>query len=238
MLPKLWSKVQRLAARKAGRIDQALIRAIRTARLTYLSEAKLESIALTCGALERAGIAGRFVEAGCALGGSSILIARTKSTERRFDVFDVFGMIPAPTADDPEDVQARYVQIVEGASAGIGGDRYYGYEDDLLDKVVSNLARFGVDLEASRVSLIKGLVQHTMHIDGPVAFAHIDVDWYEPVKTCLARLTPHLVRGGSLILDDYHDWGGCRKATDEFLAGTTDRYRLDDAVGSLKLTRR
>lgn len=215
MLPKLWSRVQRLAARKAGRIDQALIRAIRTARLTYLSEAKLESIALTCGALERAGIAGRFVEAGCALGGSSILIARTKSTERRFDVFDVFGMIPAPTADDPEDVQARYVQIVEGASADIG-----------------------VDLEASRVSLIKGLVQHTMHIDGPVAFAHIDVDWYEPVKTCLARLTPHLVRGGSLILDDYHDWGGCRKATDEFLAGTTDRYRLDDAVGSLKLTRR
>ena len=56
-----------------------------------------------------------------------------------------------------------------------------------------------------------------MTINQPVAFAHVDVDWYEPVMTCLSRVFPSLVIGGSIILDDYHDWGGCRKATDEFL---------------------
>ena len=68
------------------------------------------------------------------------------------------------------------------------------------------------------MSLIKGLVQDTMRIDQPVAFAHVDVDWYEPVLTCLQRVFPKLVEGGSIILDDYHDWGGCRKATDEYIA--------------------
>jgi asparagine synthase (glutamine-hydrolysing) len=55
-----------------------------------------------------------------------------------------------------------------------------------------------------------------MVIEQPVAFAHIDVDWYEPVLTSLKRIFPHLVVGGSIILDDYHDWGGCRKATENF----------------------
>jgi asparagine synthase (glutamine-hydrolysing) len=38
-------------------------------------------------------------------------------------------------------------------------------------------------------------------------------------------------------LDDYHDWGGCRKATDEYLQGIAGQYALDDAAESLKITR-
>ena len=76
-----------------------------------------------------------------------------------------------------------------------------------------------------------------MSVDQPVAFAHIDVDWYDPVKTCLERVMPNLVAGGSVILDDYHDWGGCRKATDEYLRGVAGQFALDDAARSLKLTR-
>ncbi|MEY4519181.1 MAG: hypothetical protein RLZZ499_1780 [Cyanobacteriota bacterium] len=56
-----------------------------------------------------------------------------------------------------------------------------------------------------------------MVVEQPVAFAHIDVDCYKPVLTSLKRIFPNLVVGGSITLDDYHDWGGCRKATDEFL---------------------
>ena len=76
-----------------------------------------------------------------------------------------------------------------------------------------------------------------MKIDGPVAFAHVDVDWYEPVKTSLERIFPNLTVGGSIILDDYHDWGGCRKATDEFLREVTDKIVLDDSAGSMKITK-
>ena len=87
------------------------------------------------------------------------------------------------------------------------------------------------------MSLIKGFVQETMRLDRPVALAHIDVDWYEPVMTCLERVFPNLVDGGSIILDDYHDWGGCRKATDEYLARVVGQFEVDDSARSMKVTR-
>jgi asparagine synthase (glutamine-hydrolysing) len=205
--------------------------------LTYLSEQKLAGLLSTCRSIEEARLPGIFVEAGCALGGSAILIASVKSRSRPFFVYDVFGMIPPPTKDDTKDVHERYKQIVAGKALGLRGNTYYGYQDNLQDLVQANLERFGIDCQEQRVALIKGLVQDTMQIEQPVAFAHVDVDWYEPVLTCLQRVFPHLVIGGSIILDDYHDWGGCRKATDEYLQGIAGQYALDDAAESLKITR-
>ncbi len=43
--------------------------------------------------------------------------------------------------------------------------------------------------------------------------------------------------GGSIILDDYHDWGGCKKATDEFLQTVVGQFALDDSAKSMKITR-
>ena len=214
-----------------------LISRIRSQNLTYLSDKRLASLATTCRSVEDANLSGMFIEAGCALGGSSILIASLKSSERPLFIYDVFGMIPPPTKEDTQDVHDRYQTIVEGKSKGIGGDKYYGYVDDLYGVVHSNLKRFGINCEEQSVSLIKGLVQETMKIDQPVAFAHVDVDWYEPVMTCLKSVFPNLVVGGSVILDDYHDWGGCRKATDEYLRRVVGQCVLDDSAGSLKITK-
>jgi asparagine synthase (glutamine-hydrolysing) len=146
-------------------------------------------------------------------------------------------MIPPPTQEDSQDVHERYRTIVEGKSEGIGGDRYYGYQENLYEVVQSNLRNLGVDIQGQTVSLIKGLLQDTMKIDQPVAFAHVDVDWYEPVMVSLERIFPHLVVGGSIILDDYHDWGGCRKATDEYLCRVTGKCSLHDSAGSMQITR-
>ena len=214
-----------------------LIAGIRSSNLTYLSEQRLGHIAKICRAIEQARLPGLFLEAGCALGGSAILIASLKSPARPLAIYDVFGMIPSPTEDDPPEVHARYRTIVEGESVGIGGDVYYGYEPDLYEVVKSNLSRFGIDREARSVELVRGLLQETMHISQPVAFAHIDVDWYDPVLTCLERIFPNLVVGGSVILDDYADWGGCRKATDEYLQQVNGQFELDQTAGSLTITR-
>ena len=217
--------------------ERELISRIRSRNLTYLSDSKLASLANTCRSIEESNLSGIFLEAGCALGGSTILIASLKRDERSLFVYDVFGVIPPPTSEDTQDVHERYKTIVEGKSQGIGGDKYYGYEENLYDIVRSNLTSFGIDYEKQCVSLVQGLLQDTMKIDGPVAFAHVDVDWYEPVKTSLERIFPNLTVGGSIILDDYHDWGGCRKATDEFLREVTDKIVLDDSAGSMKITK-
>ena len=44
----------------------------------------------------------------------------------------------------------------------------------------------------------------------------LDTDWYESTKIELDTLYPLLVDNGVLIIDDYGDMPGCRKAVDEF----------------------
>jgi asparagine synthase (glutamine-hydrolysing) len=217
--------------------ERELISRIHSERLTYCSDTKLASLASTCRSIENASFPGIFLEAGCALGGSAILIASLKSSERQLFIYDVFGMIPPPTKEDTQDVHDRYRTIVEGKSAGIGGDKYYGYIENLYEAVQSNFKSFGINCEEQSVWFIKGLVQETMKLDQPVALAHIDVDWYEPVMTCLQYVFPNLIVGGSIFLDDYYAWGGCRKATDEYLRGVVGQFVLDGSAGSMKVTK-
>ncbi len=217
--------------------ERKIILKIKRKRLTYLSNSRLVHIVRRSKQLEHNSVKGIFMEAGCALGGSSILISLIKNPTRSLKVYDVFGMIPPPTNQDPVEVHERYQHISSGKSGGIGGDAYYGYEKDLYDKVLNNFSAFGVDPVYNNVELIKGLVQDTLLINEPVALAHIDVDWYEPVKICLERIFPNLSLGGYIILDDYYDWGGCKKATDEYLKKITGEYELGDKYGSLSIKR-
>jgi SAM-dependent methyltransferase len=217
--------------------ERQVVDQIKARRLTYLSDSRLESIISTVREIVAQGIPGDLLEAGCALGGSTILIARLKEEARKLRVYDVFDTIPAPTNDDPKGARERYEVIRQGKSAGIGGDRYYGYETDLYERVAASLAAFGVDRGKHNVELIKGLIQETLVVDAPVAFAHIDVDWYEPVRVSLERIVPHLAPGGVLIVDDYGDWSGCRRATDEFFSDRMHDFKFNDSAGSLKITR-
>lgn len=118
--------------------SSSVIEAVRRDSLTYVSEAALCDLRDQVKRLERRRAPGVLIEAGCALGGSAILMAATKSLSRPLYVYDVFGMIPAPSTKDGEDVHARYEVIRSGMSAGIGGATYYGYEADLEAKVADN----------------------------------------------------------------------------------------------------
>lgn len=195
--------------------------------LTYLGENALFDLYDQVRRIEEQHIGGRLIEAGCALGGSAIVLAAAKERERPLDVYDVFGMIPAPSEQDDEDVHDRYRQIVSGESKGIRGGTYYGYEEDLLSIVQDNFASEEYAVEEHNVRLIRGLFQDTLYMDEPVALAHLDGDWYESVMTCLERIEPHLAPGGVLIIDDYDCWSGCRKAVDEYFADKAHRYAFE-----------
>jgi asparagine synthase (glutamine-hydrolysing) len=233
-------------ARRRGRAIRArlapavadIIDRVKADRLTYLTEARLAHVAACCVRLEGDQVPGTFIEAGCALGGSSIVIASTKSRQRPLRVYDTFGMIPPPTERDGADVKQRYAVIARGAATGIGGDTYYGYQEDLRSKVKANLERYGVAAPDNAIVLVQGLLEDTLTIEGPVAFAHIDVDWYSPVKACLERIVPRLSKGGIIIVDDYMDWSGCRSAVDEHFRDTRRSFAFDTSLGALRITRR
>jgi O-methyltransferase len=202
-----------------------IIGEVRKRKLTYLPVAALNDLFAAATVAEREKRPGVFVEAGCALGGSAIVLTKAKDPRRPLFVHDVFGMIPPPTDQDGADVHERYKKIKSGHAAGIGGDRYYGYETELMTKVRETFATFGVPVGANAVTLVKGLFQDTLVGDEPVALAHIDGDWYQSVRTCLLRIGPRLHSHGVMVIDDYFHWSGCRKAVDEFLAEHPDEYR-------------
>ena len=214
-----------------------LIKKIKAKKITYLSETKLGCIVNTINSLKKNKVGGAFLEAGCALGGSTVLIGKSKDKNVPLYVYDVFGLIPAPSEHDTQDVHERYSTIIGGKSGGIDGDMYYGYQENLYDIVISNLEHFGLDCQRDSITLIKGLLQETMEVQQPIAFAHIDVDWYEPVTFCLGNIGQKLVLGGSVILDDYYDWGGCRKAVDEYLRTVIGQFALDGSASAMKITR-
>jgi asparagine synthase (glutamine-hydrolysing) len=202
-----------------------IVRRVRRQRLTYVSVGGLNDLFEAAVAADREGRPGIFIEAGCALGGSALVLARAKKATRPLLLYDVFGMIPAPTDADGADVHARYETIKSGRASGLSGDTYYGYEPDLMAKVRQTFERFGLPLDENAVSLIQGLFQDTIVGDEPVALAHIDGDWYESVRTCLERIGPRLSPGGVMAIDDYDAWSGCRRAVDEFLTRHPEDYR-------------
>lgn len=196
-------------------------RQVRAERLTYLSPRKLLRIESALADVRRREVPGDLVEFGVALGGSAVLLARQARDGHRFFGLDVFGMIPPPDSErDDVKSRERYRVIAGRAASGIGGDVYYGYREDLHAEVAGRLARFGAPVDGVRVRLVKGLFQETLpSLDlERIAFAHVDCDWYEPVRYCLAELAKRLSTNGLIVIDDYHDYAGCRAAVDEFLA--------------------
>lgn len=195
-------------------------------RLTFLGPLPLRSLVSCVMEAEKSVRPGAIIEAGTALGGSAIAMAAAKSTDRPMYVYDVFGMIPPPSAKDTEREAKRYKEISTGESTGVGGDTYYGYRDDLLGEVTNSFERFGIHTDERNVHLIKGLFQDTIHLDEPVALAHLDGDWYESTMVCLERIAPLVVPGGRIVIDDYHHWTGCRHAVEDFMRNRTD-FRVE-----------
>ena len=192
-------------------------------KLTYLTPTKLHRIHRALNETKQ--VEGDIIEFGVALGGSGVIFAQNLGDSRRFLGFDVFKMIPPPTSekDDPES-KDRYQLINSGASKGIGGDKYYGYRDNLFLEVKETFSRHGVPVDGQRIALYQGLFETTwptvtVH---RVSLVHIDCDWYDPVHYCLHAIADKMSEGGIVIIDDYNDWGGCRIAVDEFVAERKD----------------
>jgi hypothetical protein len=225
--------MKRVQIRNVGRVLAVGVRhpwlfrllvTVRRQHLTYLGYGALLDLAERVSEVEKQGLPGVFVEAGTALGGSAIWLTAVKPPTRPLYLYDTFGLIPPPSTKDGVDVHKRYEDIEQGKAEGLGGQPYYGYQENLLDKVKGSFIQYQLPPETHHVHFVQGLYQESLHITQPVALAHIDCDWYESVLVCLERIVPHLVVGGVLVIDDYFSWSGCRTAVDEFFANRQHQF--------------
>ena len=223
---------RRLRNRLGSHKLSQLARAVTDEGLTYLSPTKLARMEKALASVQN--IPGDFAEFGVALGGSAILIA-SQAGDRNFHGFDVFGMIPEPTSEkDDQKSKSRYEKIRSGASHGIDGQQYYGYRDELFSEVKNSFLHHGLTVGQNSIHLHQGLFEDTwpkVQVDA-LAFVHVDCDWYDPVAFCLREVARKLSPGGVILIDDYHDYGGCRTAVEEFLSQNPD-FGFEDGANPI-----
>ncbi|MDA0999771.1 MAG: class I SAM-dependent methyltransferase [bacterium] len=169
------------------------------------------------------GIPGAIVECGVWKGGSMLAATKTLSrlgvSDRELYLFDTFQGLTAPGEQDVSlwgtDASAEYRKFEDEAEAG----------PDIFAlniaprEGVENLMR-GSGYPWEKFHFIEGKVEDTLPAAAPerIALLRLDTDWYESTRHEMLHLFPRLAKGGVLILDDYGEWLGARRAVDEYLA--------------------
>ena len=177
---------------------------------TMLSPARLQTLYEHAVRVCRAGTEGHFVECGVAGGGSSALLAAVLKAEGQIDTrlfcCDSFSGMPAPSAHDTH-------AGTNADAAGWGAGTCAAPESSVQDIC----ARVGA---ADRIEIVKGYFCDTLPLwkqrMTPIAFLHMDGDWYESTRDILLNLYDALSPGAYVQVDDYGYWDGCSKAIHEF----------------------
>ena len=164
------------------------------------------------------GVKGDFVECGVWRGGCSLAIAMVLDdlkADKRIYLFDTFEGMTEPTKYDMDysNVNAKD-RFIKSKRNDHNEWCYASIED--VKKHFKKL-----DLE-KKATFIKGDVLKTLNeetnLPEEIALLRLDTDWYESTKHEMNLLYPRLQKDGVLLIDDYGDWQGCRKAIDEYLS--------------------
>lgn len=87
---------------------------VKTSGLSFLETRALWELAYFSRYNEKKQIPGIIIEAGAALGGSSLVLAAAKNRYRPLFIYDTFERIPPPGEKDGEDAHKRFLTIIKG----------------------------------------------------------------------------------------------------------------------------
>jgi O-methyltransferase len=184
----------------------------------------------------RRAVPGDFAECGVWRGGSVLAMIYTlqelEATDRDIYLYDTFDGMPPP---GEHDVSAFYGSMPDwwqkaerGDAKGWGFDPWVG-EDAVREVVLAS------GYPEERLHFVKGPVEETLPDQAPdrLALLRLDTDWYESTRHELVHLWPRLSQGGVLIIDDYGDFEGCKRAVDEYFQGRAPLLSPIDYSGRL-----
>lgn len=192
------------ALRKAVAVfspGERIVQAAKTGSLA--THRRLRGVRKVADQAAKRNLPGDFIECGVFKGGSAAVISeRLWSTNpaKNTYLFDVFSGMPKPGEHDPKEAWDDVGKFVSSP-----------------EHCRETFRRCGIN-DLSRLHFVVGLYEDTLptFTPMPLSFLHVDCDWYEPVKLVLEKFYDSVVPGGTIVLDDYGHWSGCRKATDEF----------------------
>ena len=159
-------------------------------------------------------IEGDIVESGIWRGGNLFLAKKIQdkyypNIKRKFYGFDTFEGMTEPSVYD----DSRMLNIYKNLKKK---------NKDWVKASINDVISYTENIFSSTENFyfIKGRVEETLNqknnLPNQIALLRLDTDWYESTKKELETLYPLLIENGVLIIDDYGDMVGCRKAVDEY----------------------
>jgi len=164
-------------------------------------------------------IPGDIVECGVWRGGSMVAAAKTLmevgDTSRSLYLYDTFEGMVTPGEFDVSSKGVKATDKFEKRKLGEDSSDWCYASLEEVTRIMH-----GTGYPEERIRLVKGKVEQTLPGQAPerIALLRLDTDWYESTLHEMKTLFPRLTPGGVLIIDDYGDWEGARKAVDEYLA--------------------
>ena len=174
-------------------------------------------------------IPGGIVECGVWKGGSMMIVAKTLLDLNCRDIdlflFDTFSGMPKPAEEDYSMARSRSAsELFEQSKIDEDSSTWNNIS---LDNVRKALYSTGYPKE--KCHFVKGKVEDTIQDQAPnsISLLRLDTDFYQSTKHELVHLFPRLSRGGVLIIDDYGNYTGSKKAVDEYFSKNKIPIRLN-----------
>jgi O-methyltransferase len=179
-------------------------------------------------------ISGDIVECGVWRGGSMMAVALTLlrlGGNRRLWLYDTFSGMTPPGSED-KDFQGRWAKELLAAEDP-HNSLIWGTAS--LEEVQAALA--GTGYPGEQIEFVVGPVENTIPGKAPesIALLRLDTDWFQSTSHELVHLWPRITEGGILIIDDYGDWVGAKRAVDEYFARIRPRPLLHRIDGTGRL---
>jgi hypothetical protein len=161
-------------------------------------------------------VIGDIVECGIWRGGNLFLAKKIqdkyyKEIKRKLYGFDTFEGMSEPSNHDGIRINKIYQNFKNNNEP---------WAKASLDDVKNFSKKLFSDID--EFNFVKGKVEDTLkdkkNLPDKISLLRLDTDLYESTKIELNILYPLLVEKGILIIDDYGDFPGCRKAVDEYFS--------------------
>jgi len=195
-------------------------------KITYRSVLQVVNIESVVRGIAQRNIDGAFVEAGTFTGGASafglLSLLRNFKDKKLPDYwgFDSFEGMPSPTVNDGINAfEWRYPNFRK-IDVKIKKSKLVGSDINLADYNTCLHYLQNTSYPKKKINLIKGWFQHSLKVNkkniGKIALLRIDGDFYDSTLCVLDELYGNVSKGGVIILDDYGNFEGSRKATHFF----------------------
>ena len=183
---------------------------------TFKSELDMWTVINSLRYILNQNIAGDIVETGVWKGGTLILIKKVLSEfniKKKIIGFDTFedgfeepGEYDRKIKYGVSDMKNLYIKKFD----------YQNFEASSLSNTINNIKSRNLNMD--NIYLVKGKIQETLKKQNinKISFLLLDTDYYETTLLSINELYDKVSYNGVIYIDDYGNWGGARKAIDEF----------------------